>query len=282
MRKTKKTVYLLVTCCVEESRFQVLNTVVSELQAEMTRKNMSILDDLWIFDNGSFPKAKEFLERNFSRDRIFYAQENYGFWSAINWFLAEMKVRGLNQYDYIHVIESDHTYFALEKLLAAEEALNRYPHIGSIRCQEFVVSEAHLYDKDLHLPGSRRYAWVRQIDWDGTQIRFHKTDNALDLYESRLVPLLHSVNRLDAMNYAFSELQNHEFLDEMQFQMYYRQKYPISGMIDGGLFHAKLTWGDSKKITGSWTPAQECAQIGYRNTRQDSIVQIGKMVVRHG
>lgn len=280
MKTLKKTVCLLVTCCVEQTRFEVLKVVLQTLRNEMDNKGIDIIPDLWVFDNGSTPETIELLQQYVSPDRIFRADKNYGFWSAINFFLQFIKIHEWEKKpEYLHVIESDHTYFALERLLDSEAALDKYSHIGSMRCQEFEVSNAHLYDKDNQSADSRRYAWVRQIDWDGTKIKFKLTDPKLRLYESNLVPLLHSVNRIDGMQHAFEKLVHQVNLTEIDFQRYYREKYYVSGLIDGGLFHAKLTWGDAAKLTGSWTSPENCLAVGYRNTRQDSIIPCNQMKV---
>ena len=274
---TKKTAHLLVTCCVEETRFEVLKSVVEALKLEQESKNVDITQNLWVFDNGStFPGARDFINANFGK--VIQADTNYGFWSAINWFLKFLNEKHPSEFEFIHIIESDHTFFAIEKLITCEQALDAYPQVGSIRCQEFVASESHLYDKDNQSPESRRHAWVRQRDWDGTQIKFRLVDEGMKLYESRLVPLLHSVNRLDGMRYAFSRLETYDRFAEQDFQRLYREVYPLSGFIDGGLFHTKLTW-NVPALTGSWSPVADREAVNYRDTRHDNIIPVEDMVV---
>ena len=277
-QSTKRTAHLLVTCCVEETRFEVLKSVVETLKSEQETKDIDITPNLWVFDNGStFPGSKDFIKSNFSK--VIQAEKNYGFWSAINWFIKYLDENFADQYDFLHIIESDHTYFALEKLLTCEAALQKYPSIGSIRLQEFSVANAHLYDKDRQSKDSVSHAWVRQRDWDGTQITFKLLDEEMRLYESRLVPLLHSINRLNAMRHAFSFLGVNERFAEQDFQAAYRTMYPTSGLIDGGIFHTKLTW-KTDTITGSFTPREDLTNVGYRETRHDFIVSIDDMVVQ--
>ena len=275
-RKTKKTAHLLVTCCIEPTRFDVLKQVVASLESEKTTKDVDITDNLWVIDNGSQEEPKKFIAEHFSK--VFWAEKNYGFWSAINWFLDFLNREHPGEFEYIHIIESDHVFFALEKLLTCEDALDKYPTIGSIRCQEFVVSEAHLYDKDRQSSQSRSYAWVRQIDWDGTRISFTHENEEMQLYSSKLVPLLHSVNRLNAMNYAFKHLAKMTKFSEQDFQKLYREQYYVSGLIDGGLFHTKLTW-NSPNLSASWSPVEQRNGVGYRDTRHDFIVPLTQMTV---
>jgi hypothetical protein len=274
---TKKTAHLLVTCCVEETRFEVLKSVVASLKTEQENKDIDITSNLWVIDNGStFPGAREFIKENFTR--VLQAETNYGFWSVINWFLKYLEENHAAPPEYLHIIESDHTFFALEKLLTCEAALDKYPHIGSIRCQEFVVAQAHLYDKDMQSPDSKSYAWVRQRDWDGTKITYRLVDDEMKLYESRLVPLLHSVNRLDGMRSAFAKLATYHSFAEQDFQRLYREVHPLSGLLDGGLFHTKLTW-DSPNLSASWSPIAQREAAGYRDSRHDKITPIEEMVV---
>jgi len=277
-QSTKRTAHLLVTCCVEETRFEVLKSVVETLKTEQETKDIDITPNLWVFDNGStFPGSLDFIKSNFSK--VFQAEKNYGFWSAINWFIKHLDDNFAGQFDFLHVIESDHTYFALEKLLTCEAALQKYPSVGSIRLQQFDVANAHLYDKDRQSKDSVSHAWVRQRDWDGTQITFKLLDEEMRLYESRLVPLLHSVNRLDGMRYAFSVINLHVRFAEQDFQAAYRMVHPKSGLIDGGVFHTKLTW-QTDALSGSWSPREDLSNAGYRDTRRDFIVPIKDMVVQ--
>lgn len=274
---TKRIAHLLVTCCVEETRFEVLKQVVENLKLEQEKKHVNISKNLWVFENGStVPGSREFIRSNFSN--VFESDKNYGFWSAINWFLKYINDFHSGEFDYIHIIESDHIFFAIEKLLTCEAALDKYKEIGSIRCQEFVVSEAHLYDKDRQSSESRSYAWVRQRDWNGKQITFNLVDSKMNLYSSGLVPLLHSVNRLDGMFHAFNQLQACESFSEQDFQKFYKEIHPESGLIDGGLFHTKLTW-DSPNLSASWSPKSRRDAVGYRDSRHDSIVPISQMKV---
>ena len=277
MLTTNRTAHLMVTCCIEPTRFDVLKEVVSALDVERLGKGVDIEKNLWVFDNGSLDEAKQFIDFHFPK--VFWAEKNYGFWSAIDWFIDYLDREHPGKFDYIHIIESDHVFFALEKLLACEKALDTYPDIGSIRCQEFVVSEAHLYDKDRQSSQSRTYAWVRQVDWDNTRITFDLVDQELKLYKSRLVPLLHSVNRLPAMKYAFNKLRQMAKFSEQDFQRFYRECHKLSGLIDGGLFHTKLTW-DTPALSASWSGEQRRNNVGYRDTRHDSIVPIKEMTVK--
>lgn len=277
--RTKRVAHLLVSCNIEKTRFEALKVVVAALKNEMRDKNVDITHNLWVFDNASTEEGSdEFLKESFERCTIFKAEKNYGFWSAINWFLKFLDQNHKGEYDYIHIIESDSVFFALEKIITCEEALNKYPHIGSMRCQEFIAHLSHLYDKDDQRPSSRTYAWVRQRDWDGTKITFELRDSGMQLFESKLVPLLHSMNRLEAMNYAFENLEKQETLCEQDFQKFYRHKYPLSGFIDGGLFHTKLSW-QTDVISGSWSTEEKRNNVGYRNTRNDSIVSLSEMKV---
>jgi hypothetical protein len=285
---THRTLYLLVTCCVEKTRYDILKTVVANIKYEQASKHFSIEDDLIVFDNGStFPGTIELLKSNFQKSRIarkepliFRSQKNEGFWSAINWVLNSAD--WVRNYQYIYVIESDHTHFALEKVQDIETFLDRHQDVGGVRGQEFLVSQAHLYDKGRPVDGSRTYAWVHQANPVTKQrITFEPTD-VPDFYRSQFLSQLHSVNRMTAFYDVFADLQklsaNGIRFSELDYQLRYYEKYPVFGVLDGGLFHAKLSWFNGS-VAGSYIAAPQVESLGYQETRISTIVAPERMTV---
>lgn len=285
---TQRTLYLLVTCCVEQTRFEVLKQVVQNLKDEQATKGFNIEKDLLVFDNGStHPGTIELLTKNFAHVRR--SETNEGFWSAINWAIQTAKVG----FDYIYVIESDHIHFALEKLKDIEEFLDTHPHIGGVRAQEFVVAERHLYDKSSPQPGSRPYAWVRQVNlFTGKKIEIVPTD-VPGFYDTDFLSQLHSVNRLEPLRQVFNQLEKQSCegkrFSELDYQLLYNKLYPRFGIIDGGLFHAKLTWGTGA-LAGSFVATGTADRSyngpmlseanGYQETRVSIITPPEKMHVK--
>lgn len=239
---SSRTLFLFVTCCVEPTRFNVLKQVVQNLKDEQKTKNYNIEDHLVVFDNGSTISGTiELLTTNFKN--VWHSSSNEGFWSAINWVLEQFDT---SRYDYIYVIESDHIHFALDKINDIENFLDQHPNIGGVRAQEFVVAEKHLYDKSNPRPDSRRYAWVNQRNHKSNKkIEFIPT-NTPGYYNTDFLSQIHSVNRLVPFKQVFKKLENQsrngQKFSEFDYQKMYAELFPRFGIIDGGIFHAKLTW----------------------------------------
>lgn len=282
---THRTLYLLVTCCVEQTRFDVLKQVVQNLKEEQVWKELDIKDDVLVFDNGStIPGTLELLTDSFKK--VYRSPTNEGFWSAINWVLHNID----SKYEYIYVIESDHIHFALEKVANVERFLDANPDVGGVRAQEFVVAERHLYDKSNQRPDSRAYAWVNQ--------RHHKTGKPIYIdetdvpgfYRTNFLSQLHSINRIKPFKEVFAKLEEQsrdgQRFSELDYQKMYAEIFPEFGVIDGGLFHAKLTWGTGA-VAGSFVgtgtnnykgPLLPDAN-GYQETRVSIITPPEKMNV---
>lgn len=282
---THRTLYLLVTCCVEQTRFDVLKQVVQNLKDEQSQKGFSIEDDLFVFDNGStVPGTIELLTSNFKN--VQRSQTNEGFWSAINWVLKDVDPK----YEYIYVIESDHIHFALEKVKDVEKFLDAHLDVGGVRAQEFVVAQRHLYDKSINRPDSRQYAWVNQFNHrTHRKVAFEATEMP-DFFKTSFLSQLHSINRIKPFKEVFAKLEERsrkgERFSEFDYQVMYGELYPTFGIIDGGLFHAKLTWSTGAVAgsfvaggTQSYNGPLLSEANGYQETRVSIITPPEKMNV---
>lgn len=276
---TDKTVYLLVTCCLDNSRKQLLQELIDQFKSQINLHGASIDDHLWAFDNGSLDEfnVKEIVTNLVKPDRVFYADKNYGYWSAINWFLKYLDRSGLNkQYEYIHLIESDLSYFAINKFKMCELALDRYQHLGSIRCAELQVANAHLYDKNKPSRQSKKNIWSSQKDIHGNKVTFTKLDTELDLYETKFLSFLPHVSRLATMQSIFSKLEAKSRFLEPEYSQIYHESYQATGLIDGGIFNCDLP---------SYATATKGSEIinqnktGYKETRCDTICSVNNMVI---
>jgi len=275
---TQKTLYLLITCCVEQTRFDILKQVIESIKNEQITKNFNIENDIIVFDNGStVPETIDLLAQNFKH--IFQSSTNEGFWSAINWVLQVIDSR----YEFIYVIESDHVHFALEKVADIESFLLTHPEVGGVRAQEFVVAERRLYNKSAPVTGSRTYAWVNQISHKTRQpISISETDTA-GFFVTDFLSQLHSVNRLDAFKQVFTELEktsrSGKKFSELDYQLMFERHHDKFGIIDGGLFHARLSWNNGT-IAGSYCGPNVQNTIGYQETRVSIITPPEKMHVK--
>jgi hypothetical protein len=203
------------------------------------------------------------------------ADRNVGLWTAIDWTLRH----AIDEHEFIYVIESDVLHYAVEKIALAEDAMDRHPEIGCVRCQEYSVAERCLYDKDVPIAASRRWAW------QGHRHRFtnkrieHWQSDVSGVYLSDFLAVLPGLNRVRSMRTAFAALANMEMFSEPDFQREMWTQHPVNALIDGGAFHARLG-AQGAALTGSWSNASELASVGYRQTRLDRIERDGSYVVR--
>ena len=268
---TNKTLFLLISCCVEESRFEILEKVVMQLLSQVDGYGDYGLP-IVAFDNGStHPGTVDFLKGMLSVP-TYAARTNLGYWSAIRWALDNVDTSG---YEYIHIIESDHYYYDLPSIALAENFLDEHPEVGAVRLQEYSVAQQHLYNKSRQHKDGKKYAWVTHTNTaTGKPVELHETEHDR-IYTSNFLTVLHGLNRLDTMREVFDELGFDERFSEPDFQRLYHQRHPIIALLDGGIFHAKLgfTPMNPKALSGSWS--HDVSRLGYRTTRQDTILRYG-------
>lgn len=256
-----KTFCFMVTCCVEQTRKDVLDVVVANLIEEQARAGSL---DIAVFDNGStVAGTRELLANNF--DNVYFASQNKGYWSAIDWMMENVDMQ---RYEYLYVIESDNLHYQIERLVKCEKLLDTHPHIGSVRVQEFDVTNRHLYDKMNPSPASRRHAWFTQVNrTTGKPVDFVPIANTEGFYETQLSTFVCSVNRLDAMQRVFARLRERQSFLETDFQSEYHKLYLTTAQLDGGVFRSNVI-GDTSMLAGSWVPDNH---IAYFQTRKDAI-----------
>lgn len=269
---TKSTLFLFVSCCVEQSRFDIMKQVLASIKNETNSKNFQLDHDLLAFDNGSTVEGtRELLLDNFSK--VYVSDTNEGYWSAIFWLLNnyEQLVENPKKYRYVYIIESDHFHYAIEKLNACEQALDQHENLGSIRTSEYVVAEQHLYNKSNQDPNGRKYAWVSHVNTvTSAPISLKLLIKNLGIYNTNFLTCLHSVNRLEALKEVFIELQAQDKFSEHDFQKLYHNRFQQIGLVDGGIFHAKLGFTPGGGgLSGSWS--HDVSRLGYKTTRQDKI-----------
>lgn len=266
---TSKTFYLLVTCCVENSRYTILKKVINNL---INKQGFSqgLENHLYVFDNGStIPGTIDLLKTSFPNSSIYVADKNLGFWSAINWSLNNIDLTG---YDFIHVIESDLFYYEnLSVFGEVEEFLINNEDFGGVRLQEYSVKNSDLYNKSLQLPHAKKYAWVSHVNsFTREPVKLEPTENP-KFHKSNFLTKLPSFNRIKPFIEVFKEIGLNNKFSEPDFQHKFYQRYPIIGVLDGGLYHAKLgfTLDDPSALSGSWS--HDVSSLGYRSTRNDII-----------
>ena len=259
----KKLACLFVTCCMERSRFDILNLVVPNLLQQAPE----LATHLTVFDNAStVPGTIDLLKANFKN--VYRCDRNVGYWTAIDWWLTSLQV---DPPEYTYIIESDMVHWAFQKTYDCVRFLDRHPEVGAVRLQEFSVENRHLYNKDAPRPDSRRSIWQAGSNRvTGKRLTFDESDDA-GIYFSNFLTQLPALNRYTTMVDVFRALAAMERFSESDFQRMYHERYPLNAILDGGTHNSDPGGWQSKTVTGSWSSEAELRSIGYQSTRYSSI-----------
>lgn len=260
------TLFVLVTCSLDQSRDHVLRAVVENLR-ECAFARPGFLDDLLVLDNASTVTGTVDMLRSLTKN-VRRADRNVGYWTAVDWCLREHQSFMRPQpYDFVYVIESDMIHYDFGRLQAAEAFLANEPCIGAVRCQEFSIAERHLYDKNEPVPGSRTWAWQSHTHrFTGKGIK-HRASSVPGIYETDFLTQLPALNRMAMLRDAFTLLSCRDGFSEPDFQKICYDRYPVNALLDGGIYHCRLSSLGSGAVTGSWTPQDKLATLGYQTTR---------------
>ena len=266
-----KTAFLLVSCCLEESRTEVLRHTVKALLDNLPSHHVP---SLTVFDNASSdPSTIALLKDSFST--VYRSDRNVGYWSAISWWLESLVGRDV---DLTYIIESDMIHYDLSSLDHCINVLSEHDDIGSIRMHHYDVENRHLFDKDRPRSDSYRNLWQSHTNKVTSEpIIFSKLTDVV--WSTTFLTQLPAINRYVSMKEVFSELRGHQTFSELDFQRLYWKHYNRTGILDGGAFHCDLNAYGSKVITGSWTDVNVLKSVGYQPTRQASIVPADKYTV---
>jgi hypothetical protein len=264
----QKTLHLLVTCCKEPVRFEILEKVIEQLK--IVEGHEGVLPHMIAFDNGSTVPGTIELVQTLGIP-VYASTENLGYWSAIRWVLDHVDLTG---YEFIHIIESDIFYYCdMGKIGDAERYMLAHPDTSCVRLQEYSVAEGHLYNKTLGRTDGRKYAWVSHRNTvTGQKVVLTETGYP-EIYDSNFLAHLPALNRLSVLTSAFGQLGFDKRFSELDFQRHCHDQLQRVGVLDGGIFHGKLgsTVLDPRIICGSYT--RDVSQYGYRTTRQDTILR---------
>lgn len=263
--------FLLVTCCLEESRTKILQHVVESMKVEAPE----LMDTCVVFDNASnMPGTVELLTSNFKH--VHRSNKNVGYWSAIDWWLDHVADK---QPKYTHIIESDTIYYGFGRLWTCAKYLEDHPDVGSVRLHRYSVANRHLYDKDRPRSDSDRSIWQSHFNKISKHpVTLQNPEN--DVWETTFLTQLPALNRYQTMVDVFAELRTIPKFSELDFQRLYWNRFQKTGILDGGLLHADLGADFAgPTITGSWTPPQKLQQIGYQPTRFATIIPRDQYIV---
>lgn len=261
------TAFLLVTCCLEQSRADLLSEVLKNLGEQAPELH----EKLTVFDNAStVPGTIDLLRDCYTH--VFQADHNVGYWTAVDWWLQHL---ASDPPEFTYIIESDMIHYAFNKVYTAAEFLEKNGDVGSVRLHEYSVNDRHLYDKDRPSAESRRGLWQSHTNRvTGKKVSFDHTGG--DVWLTTFLTQLPALNRYKTMCDVFAELKQQESFIEPDFQRLYWQRFEKTAILDGGIYHCNLNQHGTKAITGSWTNPGALAQIGYQQTRKATITPSDK------
>lgn len=261
---------LMVTCCLEETRYNVLREVVNNIIYCCPSDWRSRIT---VFDNAStYPQTLSLLS---GFDNVFVANRNVGYWSAIDWWLQRLEHETPG---YTYVIESDMVHYRAAALDDCVTFLDEHPELGSMRLLEYSVADKALYDKDTPIEGSRRNHWQSHVNRVTGKPVVH--EHVVGPYwRSNFLTQLPALNRYDAMKRCFNELRKRPTFTEPDFQQLYHTIHPQISLLDGGMFNCNMTHGNVKIVSASWTDPERLVQLGYSGTRTGTIVPIDQYKV---
>jgi hypothetical protein len=234
-----------------------------------------VRSDFCVFDNGSTQPGTRELLMGSGFGKFFFARRNFGYWSAINWILKQEEL--LEKYQNIYIIESDAIHYDFQRVSEAEKFLETTADIGSVRLQEFSVTEQHLYDKNNPRPDSRRWAWTRFSNHFTRSPGYLKHESGT-IWRTNLAPQVCALNRLSFMKRVFKSLENKSNIAEVDFQREYFDLYKETALLDGGIFNTKTSYL-ADTMTGSYTDPAKQQVVGYRNTRYDTIENVDEVEI---
>jgi len=257
--------FLLVSCCLEPTRTQILSQVVSNLCEQAPE----LKDRLTVFDNASTDlDSTNLLKNNFKY--VYRSDKNIGYWNAIDWWLTTLEHQAVVP-EYTYIIESDMIHYNFNKIWNCAAYLEEHPDVGSVRLHEYSVANRHLYNKDNPLPQSKRSLWQSHTNKvTGERVQFGQ--NSGEIYVTNFLTQLPALNRYITLKNVFDTLRTLSDFSELDFQRLYHEQYSKTAILDGGIFHCNLNNFETKTLTGSWSSREELNKLGYQRTRHTTII----------
>lgn len=257
MMFTKKTLYILVTCSLEESRQTVLQEVIDNINKQ---ECVDVLkDNIIVFDNASICKdTVDLLCKNFRN--VYVSNKNVGYWSAMSWCLNNVSHE---EYDYVHMIESDMLFDDYSKLSLCEDFLDRNSNLNCVRTSRFDVQNKHLYDKNNRSSRSNVNCWQTLLSCYKDPAYFTHIEG--NFYKTNLPAVVCGLVRKSALMSVLRDLSTKNRFVEHDYQKLMFKLSNDIALYDGGL-HVAST---KTTVASSWPNTS--SKYGYRESRADKI-----------
>lgn len=259
------TACLLVTCCLEQSRAEILVEVLKNLNEQAPELH----ETLTVFDNAStVPGVTDALREYYTN--VYRSNKNVGYWTSIDWWLDHIAD---DPPAYTYIIESDMIHYNWPDVYRATGFLDGHPELGAVRVYEYSINKMHLYNKDKPVPGSMTHAWQSHRNVvTGDSIK-HELVEA-PFWKTNFLTILPAINRYAAMKQCFDQLRDLKSFSEPDFRRLYHDLYPNIAIHDGGIFHCHMSDSNATAkgtVTASWSSPENLQRLGYHPTRKATI-----------
>jgi len=256
---------LLVSCCLERSRYDVLKKVIENLKKDCPSS--------WVLDMTVFDNASTWIGLGELRDTfptVFRADRNVGYWTAIDWWLERLRLND-DQPEYTYIIESDMIHYDAAFMRNCLAFMDQHPEFGGMRLHEYCVENAHLYNKDKPTALSKRWCWQSHTNKvTGEAVTLEHVENVF--WKTNFLTQLPALNRYPIMVKVFDRLRMMPNFTELDFQRFYHDENRIIALKDLGMFKCEQQPFDPRTITGSWSSPEDLKRHGYHPTRTAFIV----------
>lgn len=258
--------FLYVSCNKEQTRFDLQDKVLENIRKELPQE---VVKRFTCVDNAStIVGTPAQLKSTF--DYVVQLDQNYGLWSAINWWLQNTTSNS----EFCYIVESDMFHYDFDKFFKLLDCLEANSDIGAARCQEYSYVNRHLYDKHKPIEGSVKYAWQTHKNRVTSEKILHESIDAKnEIYSSNFLTQLPAINRKSELKRIFDILSTKRRVDEFEFQKLYFDSYKKTCYIEGGIYNCPNNL-DNVTMNGSWESESKIKQIGYRTTRIDKIEKV--------
>lgn len=265
-----KVAYLLVTCSREKTRDTMLKKVVESLKSLPAWETWK--EDFYVFDNASTYENTQ-TELMSSFEKVILSEENYGYWSAVNWFtnFAQNK-----EYDYVYIMESDCVHYNIDQLNDGIKLMELEPELGMLRAAEFSLKNKHLYDKARRHPDSITSEWFTQSNYFTKEPATYEYTKVPGALKTNLVAKVCGLHRVLSLKEVLSQLVG--WFIEVDFQRFYHEKHPFNAILDGGIYNSTAAY-EPNVIAGSLVK-EAVDENGYRKTREGFITPIEEMRIK--
>lgn len=272
--KTKNTLYILITCSLDESRHDCLEKCISSINRFFPKENIS--NDFFVFDNASTVKKTNSLIKN-TFSHVYRSEKNIGLWSAVNWVLENYEEKMKRRYSNVFLVESDLVFYNFESFVKIENIFEqeKFKNIGSCRTKEFSVKDKHLFDKYLKTKDSVFRSLCTQRNLITNKPIYYNETNVEGIYVTNFNSVICSMSRIQFIKEIFKKLESKDDFTELE---YFKEAQMISNetfLLDGGChFEASMDVSNAsnifKNITGSHSKKEDLEKIGYHGTRRNN------------